>query len=73
MIATESKYPPEIRALDEIFQKEETVQNELALEKAKLKYYRDQLRERPDDADLKRHVQYHESEVARLEALVRIA
>lgn len=60
-------YPPEIQALDRIYQEESTVQNELALEKAKLNYYREQLKANPGDQDLQKRIQFHESEVARLE------
>ena len=66
-------YPPEIAELDRIYQKEPTVLNELNLEKAKLKYYKDQLAQAPDDRDLARRVQYHEGEVARLEYELKIA
>jgi hypothetical protein len=66
-------YPPEIADLDSRYQKEPTVQNELALEKAKLKLYREQLKEKPGDRELQRSVEYHESEVARLEAEIKIA
>lgn len=68
----ENIYPPEIQVLDQIYQKEGTVQSELALEKAKLKYYREQLKERPEDSDLRRRVEFHESEVVRLEAEVKL-
>ncbi len=66
-------YPPEIAELDREYQKESTVLNELNLEKAKLKYYKEQLTQAPDDQDLARRVRYHESEVARLEYELKIA
>ena len=69
----ENLYPPDIQALDREYQKEATVQNELALEKAKLKHYQDQLKENPGDKDLQRRVQFHESEVARLEMEIKMA
>lgn len=69
----ENIYPPEIQALDQKYQREETVQNELALEKAKLNYYREQLKNNPGDSDLQRRVKFHESEVARLEEEIKIA
>lgn len=65
-------YPPEIQALDRKYQEESTVQNELALEKAKLKYYGEQLKNNPGDEDLQRRVKYHDAEVTRLEALVKL-
>lgn len=63
----ENIYPPEIQALDQKYQKEATVQNEIALEKAKLNYYQEQLKTNPEDKDLQRRVRFHETEVARLE------
>ncbi|WP_424356986.1 hypothetical protein [Methanocella sp. MCL-LM] len=68
----ENIYPPEIQALDQKYQKDETLQNELALEKAKLNYYREQLKSNPGDSDLQRRITYHESEVARLEAEIKM-
>lgn len=73
MILMENIYPPEIQALDQKYQKEMTVQNELALEKAKLNYYKGQLKDTPEDADLQRRIKFHESEVERLEAEVKMA
>jgi hypothetical protein len=66
-------YPPEIAALDQIYQKEPTVRNELNLEKAKLELYRRQLNENPGDKELQRRVQLHEAEVVRLEGELKIA
>lgn len=66
-------YPPEIAELDQKYQKEPTVQNELNLERAKLNLYRAQLKENPGDKDLERRVIYHESEVTRLEFELKIA
>lgn len=60
-------YPPEIADLDQKYQKEPTVRNELALERAKLAYYRAQLQATPGDNDLQSRVSYHEGEVKRLE------
>jgi hypothetical protein len=67
MVIMENIYPPEIQVLDQKYQKEATVQNELALEKAKLNYYREQLKANPGDEDLQRRIRFHETEVARLE------
>jgi hypothetical protein len=66
-------YPPDIAELDQKYQKEPTIQNELALEKAKLKYYEAQLKENPGDKELERRVNFHREEVVRLEYEVTIA
>jgi len=66
-------YPPEVAELDARYQKEPTIQNELALEKAKLRLYQEQLKENPGDKELQWRVKYHAGEVARLEAELRIA
>ena len=65
-------YPPEIQALDQKYQKEGTTQNELALEKAKLNYYKRQFKDNSEDADLRRRIMFHESEVERLEAELKM-
>lgn len=57
----------EVREADRKYQTEQTVQNELALEKAKLKFWEEQLAQAPDDKELQRRVTYHRDEVARLE------
>lgn len=66
-------YPPEVNALDQIYQKEPTVQNELALETAKLNYYRAQLVQSPEDKELQKRVRYHEGEVDRLQVEAEMA
>jgi hypothetical protein len=66
-------YPPEIAALDQIYQKEPTVRNELNLEKAKLELYKKLLNENPGDKEMQRRVQLHEAEVVRLEGELKIA
>jgi hypothetical protein len=66
-------YPPEIAALDAIYQKEPTVRNELNLEKAKLDLYRKQLEQNPGDRELAHRVRLHEAEVVRLEGELKIA
>ncbi|MGA9139711.1 MAG: hypothetical protein WBZ29_05775 [Methanocella sp.] len=66
-------YPPDIAELDQKYQKEPTIQNELALEKAKLKYYEAQLKADPGDKELERRVNFHREEVIRLEYEVTIA
>jgi hypothetical protein len=66
-------YPPEIAALDQIYQKEPTVQNELNLERAKLDLYRKQLKQNPGDKEMESRVRLHEAEVVRLEGELKIA
>ncbi len=65
-------YPPHIKELDERYQKEPTVQNDLALEKAKLEYYGELLQKSPADKELERRVKFHRDEVARLEGEVKL-
>lgn len=66
-------YPPDIKELDRKYQEEPTIRNELALEKAKLKYYEAQLKETPWDKELERRVIFHRAEVVRLEYEMTIA
>jgi hypothetical protein len=66
-------YPPDIAALDRLYQKEPTVLNELNLEKAKLALYRKQLEQNPGDKELENRVRLHEAEVVRLEGELKIA
>jgi hypothetical protein len=66
-------YPPHIAELDQKYQKEPTIHNELNLEKAKLELYRKQLEENPGDKELQHRVRIHEAEVARLEGELKIA
>ncbi len=61
-------YPPEIAAMDQIYQKEPTVLNELNLEKAKLALYGKQLEQNPGDKEMENRVRLHEAEVVRAEA-----
>ncbi len=65
-------YNEEIMEADRKYQNEETVQNELALERLKLKFWDDQLKQAPGDKELQARVKYHRSEVERLEALVKL-
>jgi len=65
-------YNEEIMEADRKYQQEETVQNELALERLKLKFFEDQLKQSPDDKELRHRVDYHRGEVARLEGLVKL-
>lgn len=65
-------YNEEIMEADRKYQNEETVQNELALEKLKLKFFDDQLKLNPGDKELQSRVKYHRGEVERLEALVKL-
>lgn len=73
MIHMENIYPPEIQVLDQKYQKDSTLQNELALEQAKLSYFKRQLIDHPDDADLQQRISFHELEVKRLEAELKLA
>jgi len=65
-------YNEEIMEADRKYQKEETVQNELALERLKLKYWEDQLKQNPEDKDLQHRVKYHRGEVERLVGLNKL-
>jgi hypothetical protein len=65
-------YNEEIMEADRKYQNEETVQNELALEKLKLKFFDDQLKQNPGDKELQSRVKYHRAEVERLEGLVKL-
>jgi hypothetical protein len=65
-------YNEEIMEADRIYQQEGTVQSELALERLKLKFFEDQLTQTPDDKELRHRVEYHRSEVARLEANIKL-
>ncbi|WP_128860035.1 hypothetical protein [Methanocella paludicola] len=65
-------YNEEIMEADHKFQNEETVQNELALERLKLKFWDDQLKQNPGDKELQARVKYHRDEVVRLEGLVKL-
>ena len=65
-------YYEEVMEADRKYQKEPTIQNELALERAKLKYWEEQLRQNPGDKELERRVKYHREEVEHLEKEVHI-
>lgn len=65
-------YNEEIMEADRKFQNEETVQNELALERLKLKFWDDQLKQNPGDKELQARAKYHRDEVVRLEGLVKL-
>jgi len=49
-------YNEEIMEADRKYQKEETVQNELALERLKLKFWDDQLKQNSGDKELQARV-----------------
>lgn len=66
-------YNEEVMNADAKYQKEQTVQNELVLEKAKLKFWQDKLKENPSDKELLERIEYHRSEIERLEMEVKIA
>ena len=59
-------YNDEITELDRIYQKEQTEQNELKLENAKLKFWMDKLKENPEDKEIQKRIEYHREEVERL-------
>lgn len=65
-------YNEEVREADRIYQKEGTVQTELVLERAKLKYWEEQLMQSPGDKELQSRVKYHRDEVTRLESEVKL-
>ena len=65
-------YDKEIMELDSIYQKEQTEQNELKLEKLKVKFWMEKLKENPEDKEILKRVEYHEEEVARLEKEVKL-
>ncbi len=65
-------YDEEVMKADRIYQKEGTVQSELALERAKLKFYEDKLKQDPNNKDIQKSVKYHRAEVERLEKDVKL-
>lgn len=69
----EYKYDNEVMQADRLYQSEQTVQNELAMEKAKLKFWLQKQKENPSDKEIDSHVAYHSAEVERLEGEVKLA
>jgi hypothetical protein len=65
-------YDAEVMEADKKYQSEQTKENELALEKAKLTFWMKMLKENPGDAEIKEHIDYHQAEVARLEGEVKM-
>lgn len=65
-------YNEEIMEADRIYQKEQTEQNELKLEIAKLKFWTEKLKENPEDKEVQKNIQYHQEEVDRLEKEVKL-
>ncbi|HEY3422443.1 MAG TPA: hypothetical protein VGK13_04730 [Methanocellaceae archaeon] len=65
-------YDEEIMELDRIYQKEQTEQNELRLEKLKVKFWAEKLKENPEDGEIKKSLAYHQEEVDRLEKEVKL-
>ena len=65
-------YNEEIMELDRIYQKEQTEQNELKLEIAKLKFWMEKLKESPGDKEIINRIEYHQEEVTRLEKEVKL-
>jgi hypothetical protein len=66
------QFNEEVNQADAKYQKEQTPQNELAMEKAKLKYWQAKLSENPSDKELQDRVSYHKYEVDRLEMDVKM-
>ncbi len=66
------QYNEEIMELDRIYQKEQTEQNELKLEKLKVKFWMEKLKENPDDKEILKSLEYHQEEVTRLEKEVKL-
>lgn len=65
-------YDAEVMEADKKYQSEQTKENELALERAKLAFWKKQLEETPSDQEIKAHIEYHQAEVARLEGEVQM-
>ena len=65
-------YNEEVMQADRVFQAESTKQNELLLEKAKLKFWMEKLKETPDDKDIQSRIDYHQEEIERLESEVKM-
>jgi len=66
-------YDEEVKKADEKYQKESTVQNELAMERTKLKFWQNKLMENPGDRDVEARIAYHKAEVERLESVIKLA
>jgi hypothetical protein len=65
-------YDEEVMKADRVYQEEGTVQSELALERARLKFWEKKLKEDPDNKDFQHSVKYHRGEVERLEKDVKL-
>jgi hypothetical protein len=65
-------YNEEVMKADRIYQKEGTVQSELALERARLKFWEEQLKLDPGNKEVQHSVKYHRAEVARLEKDIKL-
>jgi hypothetical protein len=65
-------YNEEVMEADRIYQQEGTVQSELALERAKLKFYEEILKREPENKDVQRSIKYHRAEVERLEKEIKL-
>ncbi len=65
-------YDEEVMKADRIYQKEGTVQSELALERARLNFWEKQLKLDPENKDIQKSVKYHRGEVERLEKDVKL-
>ncbi len=65
-------YDTEVTEADRKYQSEQTKENELALEKAKLTFWMKKLKETPDDKEIITRIEYHQAEIARLEGEVKM-
>ncbi len=65
-------YDEEVMKADRIYQKEGTVQSELALERARLNFWEKQLKLDPENKDIQKSVKYHRGEVERLEKDIKL-
>jgi hypothetical protein len=65
-------YDEEVMKADRIYQEEGTAQSELALERARLKFWEKKLKEDPENKDFQRSVKYHTEEVERLEKIIKL-
>jgi len=66
-------YDEEVMKADAKYQRESTVQNELAMERIKLKFWQDKLKENPADKEVQSRVVYHKAEIERLESVIKLA
>lgn len=65
-------YNEEMKEADRKYQEEPTLQNELALEKAKLKYWTEECNKNPNDKDALSRLKFHQDEVDRIENEIKL-